>query len=143
MYLRIAQISDAKMILEWRNDPDTRNNSFSRELISNEDHVKWLEKKLLEDSCRLYICCDGQENVGQIRIDVRENIGEVSYMVAPECRGKGYGTKILELAENEAKDLNTLIGFVKKSNIASAKCFEKNGYVKFETPEILCFVKNV
>ena len=66
-------------------------------------------------------------------------------MIAPEKRGKGYGTVILNLLEKELNDsgLKTLVGFVEKGNAASSRCFEKNAYTRLNAGEIECFIKNI
>lgn len=60
---------------------------------------------------------------------LKEKGGHIGYTIAPEFRGKGYATKMLELALKEAKELGidkvqlTCDG----SNIASRRVIEKNG----------------
>ncbi len=56
------------------------------------------------------------------------------YVVAPAMRGKGHGTAALkELLDNSAQLLNTGVSLAKavvfSNNKASAKCFEKAGFV--------------
>lgn len=60
---------------------------------------------------------------------LKEIGGHIGYTIAPEFRGRGYATKMLELALIEAKKL----GIVKvrltcySSNVASRRVIEKNG----------------
>ncbi|WP_029231888.1 GNAT family N-acetyltransferase [Butyrivibrio sp. VCB2006] len=142
MQLRRATMDDALDVLVWRNDETTRQNSFTQDLISQEDHLKWFKRKLEDENCIMYILEDGT-SVGSIRLDVTDNIGEISYMIAPDKRGKGYGKKILKLVEqtSEAGEIKSLVGFVNESNPASAKCFESNGYVKLIANNIYCYIK--
>lgn len=141
MDLRRVQIDDAKLLFAWTNDPITRKNSFSREPILWENHVKWLEKKLVDENCLFLILEDkidhGKVACGTIRYDLRfDKEVLISYSIAPEQRGKGYGEAIVRLGEAEAKkafgDI-TLVAEVKQENEASKKCFERNGYVLKET----------
>ena len=57
--------------------------------------------------------------------------GHIGYIIAPQHRGKGYGTKILELGllESAKLGLKKLLVTCDKSNIASARIIEKNGGV--------------
>lgn len=142
MILRKAGARDAEAILEWRNDESTRANSFSGSIIPWEDHIKWLEKKLKDENCLMFIAEDQGSKVGSLRIDIEDNVGEISYMVAPNMRGKGYGTELLKLAEKELPDnIWVLAGLVRRENPASCKCFEKNGYVKLNADTSVCFIK--
>ena len=72
MYLRKTTIDDAKMILDWRNDEITRKNSFSKNVISMDEHVKWLTRKLADNSCMMFILVDSDEPVGSIRVDIQK-----------------------------------------------------------------------
>ena len=42
--LREATIQDADLLLEWRNDPETRNASHNTGEVQREDHISWLTK---------------------------------------------------------------------------------------------------
>lgn len=144
LYLRLANLDDAQIVLEWRNDEQTRENSFSKDLIDLDTHLKWFEGKLADENCFLYILMDGDERVGQIRVDRVNDIGEVSYMIAPDQRGRGYGKHILKLIDDLMKDkVKGLVGLVEESNTASRKCFEANSYSEFPGGNVICFVKSL
>ena len=145
MLLRKAQMKDALKALEWRNDETTRMNSFNHEIISEDAHMVWFKRKLEDQACQLYILEDEEAPSGSVRIDIAGDIGEISYMIAPEKRGRGYGPAILELLEREmtASGIKTLVGFVDKKNKASARCFEKNGYTMLTAGDTYCFIKNI
>ncbi len=142
--LRAVTMEDAEQILEWRNDAATRANSFQKELIDMESHVNWLAGKLQDENCHMYIMVDRDMPVGQIRIDEVNHIGEISYMIAPSMRGKGYGKKILKLAEQSpAEGLQVLMGMVEDANESSKKCFRSNGYAEFVGKDCVCFIKTI
>lgn len=140
--LRRVEMADAEILLEWRNDAQTRQNSFSKDIITLDTHVKWLERKLSDPCCHMFMLLADGEPAGNIRIDVTDNIGEVSYTIAPYMRGKGLGTAVLHLLEeNVPADIKALVGFVNVHNEASARCFEKNGYTRLAAGEIVSFIK--
>ena len=144
MILRRANNADADIILKWRNDDSTRANSFSTEIIKWEDHIKWFEKKLGDENCLMLIAEDAGRAVGSIRLDMFGNIGEISYMIAPEERGQGYGREILKLLEKELPQrVKVLTGIVRKSNQPSVKCFSNNCYTMLEAEDTVFFVKTV
>lgn len=141
-YLRKATIDDAKIILEWRNDPFTRENSFSKNLIDPETHIKWFNGKLSDENCFMFIMMDDTERVGQLRIDKVNDIGEISYMIAPNKRKMGYGKQIVKLVEEVINsNIKALVGLVENFNEASKKCFVTNNYSEFSAGDIVCYIK--
>lgn len=138
MILRESTISDAKLLFEWSNDSVTRRNSFSDKPIVWEEHLSWLTKKLNDESSHLFIADDEEISVGTIRIDADDAKKElyISYNVAPDCRGKGYGAQLLKLVEDKMRRKYrgyVLVGEVKSDNTASQKCFEKCGFTGSDT----------
>ena len=141
-YLREANIDDAKIILQWRNDSLTRENSFSKDLIDPETHIRWFNSKLSDKKCSMFIMMDGTEKVGQLRIDRVNEIGEISYMIAPNKRKMGYGKQIIKLAEGAvSSNIKVLVGLVESFNEASKKCFIINDYSEFTGGDITCYIK--
>lgn len=141
-YLRKASIDDAKITLEWRNDPLTRENSFSKDPIDPEAHIKWFNSRLSDESCLMFIMMDGTERVGQLRVDKVNDIGKISYMVAPNKRRMGYGKQIIKLAEGVINsNIKVLVGLVENFNEASKKCFIANDYSEFIGGDIICYIK--
>lgn len=59
---------------------------------------------------------------------LKEIGGHIGYYIRPSARGKGYGTKILELALIEAKKLGIKKALIScnETNIASKRVIEKN-----------------
>ena len=144
LYLKRATIEDAEDMLRWRNDPSTRENSFSKEEIDLKSHIKWLTRKLSQENSHIFILMDGDTKVGSIRVDVTDEVGEISYMVAPEHRGKGYGKKMIGLVEDMLpKDVRVLTGLTLKSNKASGRCFEANGYSFEDAEDAYCYSKTL
>ncbi len=146
MELRKANKDDAKQLLEWRNDEATRKNSFSSEVISLDEHLRWLDKRLKDPKCHMFILEDEGNALGNIRLDILDDegkIGEISYVIAPKFRGKGYGSKVLALVEEKAKEIgvSTLTGLVKAENTASRRCFEKQKYTSVVGGPIVTYIK--
>lgn len=147
VYLRRATNDDMELLFKWVNEAECRKNSFNSKEITIEEHENWFNDVIKKDNCKIFIASLYGEDIGQVRIKMEgENI-EISYMVALEHRGNGYGKEILNLVEiwlknNVSKDFN-MIGKVKKNNIASVKCFESCGYNMSEKEEYFCFMKKV
>lgn len=134
--LREAGRGDARLLFDWANDPTTRRMSFSVSAIEWDEHVSWLDATLRDPDCHLWIALDGATPVGQLRLDAsggRE--ATLSFSVAPEWRGRGYGGVILRLAAEAARDtgrISALVAWVRPENEASLRAFARAGYVAQE-----------
>jgi RimJ/RimL family protein N-acetyltransferase len=115
-------LEDALLLLAWRNDPLTRAMSQTHDLIDLETHTAWLSRRLSQKEPGFYIVERARIAVGTIRIDGEE----ISYTVAPECRGQGLGTAMLTLAHTKfgAKQAR-----IRRDNLASQRAAEKAGHI--------------
>jgi RimJ/RimL family protein N-acetyltransferase len=130
--LRRAVPDDEERLLGWRNEPSTRDASFTPDEISTEEHHRWFARKLANPSCALLIIEDAGQAVGQVRLDrVDPDTAEVSIGLAPEARGRGLGRTALQLAASEASKLlgvRTVRAFVRQGNPASLHAFRAAGF---------------
>lgn len=131
-YLREVQEKDKQLLLEWANDKDVRNNAFNTSMISPEDHEKWFCKALKNPSIVIYILMSNDTPIGQCRLTVENGEADIDYSIDGKMRGKGIGSILLKLVEQEVKsshkEIRKLVGRVKTSNEASKKCFKSNNY---------------
>lgn len=133
MSLQIRPVCDADCwtLYEWANDPDTRANSFRPEPITPQEHRHWFRSKTHADECWWWMLEANGVPVAVARYDICGHELEANVTVAPEYRGNGYGTKILEIStrlalqESGAKRCRALV-FV--DNAGSVKSFERAGY---------------
>ena len=140
--LRKAAMEDALDILKWRNDEKTMEGSFTKEKITIPQHLEWFKKKAADPDCHMFILMEDDQKAGHIRIDVKDGIGEISYMIAPDKRGKGYGKEILSLLEGQLQPcIRGLVGFTLPGNVGSRKCFADNGYTEFVAGEVISYIK--
>jgi RimJ/RimL family protein N-acetyltransferase len=129
MQLRKATFDDWKILLDWRNDPTTRENSFKTEEIPEQTHKLWFNDSLLNPNREIYILETNSTPVGTLRSDCYlSNEYALSWNIAPNYRGKGYGVKILELFLKGKT--GKFIAEIKPENIASIKMVLKNGFTK-------------
>ena len=132
---RPATINDAKLLLDWRNDPETRRQSINSGKIKLEDHIKWLEKVLANKDRKLMIAMIDYKPVGTVRLDIEEPYSEISWTVAPSARGQGIGARMVEEAVRIFEE--PLKARIKPENFASIKIAENAGFKKnTETSEI-------
>ena len=141
-FLRKAKWEDVDLLFSWANDKEVRKNSFSTEPIDYEGHLAWFGKKYQEKNSQIYIFSEGNgrenQEKGMLRLDFYEGAVEISYSIAPGERQKGYGEKLILLAEDEVRHVAQKEGFqaitvkacVKPQNRASNCIFTKLGYEK-------------
>ncbi len=130
--LRPAGMQDARLLLEWRNDRDTRRWSRSAEEITPEEHSQWFRETLAEGSTQLWVAEHEERPVGQVRIGPeRGGIAEVHVAIAPAARGRGLGGAVLVQAAAQAlaePRIRLLHAGVKPENAASLRAFERAGF---------------
>ena len=130
--LRRAEKEDCRFLYELRNEEEVRKNSFQTGIFSYEDHVAWFERKLEEKNTRIYILEQDGERIGQARVDLEGQNGEISYALCLRARGRGYSKWMLGSIEEELREqavCRKLIAEVKRENIASQKIFETLSYI--------------
>lgn len=127
--LQKATEGDCEALFRWRNDPLTRESSLNSGVIQYEKHCEWFTAVLTDPKKLIYIAVNEKgQKIGNVRFDTRsKKVLEISVIIAPEQRGKGYGSRIISLAcaENLGK---LIIARVKKGNAASVKAFKKAGF---------------
>ena len=137
--LRKATEADAEILFRWRNEPETRANSFHTEPIPYEEHVAWLKAALCNPAQEIYILCDGNVSIGQARLSTEGEAATISYSIDAAYRARGYGRAMLRCVEKLCAERGTpkmLRGYVKQKNIASQVIFESLGYTSTVVPDI-------
>lgn len=131
--LRPVQFEDNHLIWEWANDPATRLNSFSSELITWESHLVWFKAKLADPQHVFYLALDAAATpIGQIRYKLNGQQAVVSMSLALNQRGHGYGSQVIRLASErifEEGIIKQIHAYVKPANLASIQAFTKAGFV--------------
>jgi UDP-2,4-diacetamido-2,4,6-trideoxy-beta-L-altropyranose hydrolase len=127
--LRPATRDDAHLLWIWANDPAVRAMSFNNNPIPYDSHCRWLEARLAEPQTRMFIA-ESEDGApwGQIRLESRGQETLLHLSVAPERRGSGTGTTMVERATAAAFDHPTtlrVIGLVRPENEASIKMFAR------------------
>lgn len=128
LYLRAAEEDDMMLLYRWVNDPSVRQSAFQSEAIPLEEHKAWFFAALQNPNIKIFILTDGNEAVGQVRINIEKGEQLIDYSVDGETRGKGYGKTLLRLLETVCCREKPLVGRVKSNNIVSQCVFESLGY---------------
>lgn len=146
LWLRKANWEDLDLLYQWANEPAVRRNAFHTEQIPYEDHVKWYHTMMTNPTTYQYLLCVENIPVGQIRLNVEDSEALISYSVAADQRGKGYGIVLLRLVQSQIQvdkisSVTKLKGLVKYGNTASMRAFEHCGYSRTEQPEYIQYTK--
>ncbi|BAE49519.1 GNAT family N-acetyltransferase [Paramagnetospirillum magneticum] len=133
MEFRRAVIQDASDLLVWRNDPDTIANSLTGKAVAEADHFAWIARVLASPDFILLMAEQAGEKLGMVRFD-REEDGEweVSINLNPAARGRGLAADLLAgsiAAAFPAGARPPLVAWVKQSNPASLRIFERCGFI--------------
>lgn len=134
LYLKPLDLKDIKMVFAWRNDPKIVKLSSSQKKVTWEEHKAWIKNSIHNPQRKVYIIYSGTTALGQVRFDRIEktSTAAISVYLLNEFTGKGYGVKSIQLATDSIfklwADLTEIYAFVRKSNLASQKAFEKSGF---------------
>lgn len=136
--LRKANLSDSKIIWEWRNDEVSRAMFFSSDKVPWENHVPWFEKSLTNPNRHMFIY-ELNVPIAVLRLDVENKFAKISINVNPDCRGKRHGKTAVLLCIEKAKELgiDTLIAQIKPENKPSIKLFVSVGFKEINDRFIL------
>lgn len=131
---RLATLSDAKDLFEWRNDPETMEMFFTQSALSWDSHLQWLEQALRDERRYLYVAeVKKLGMIGSCRFDLSEseNKSFVSLVINPKFRGMGFGTQVLRSSLEAFSKMNRslVMAKIKESNWKSQRTFTRAGFV--------------
>jgi len=127
MELRKATFDDWKVLLDWRNDLETRQSSHNTEVVNEESHKKWLKSTLENTNRQLFVAMEQGVAVGTVRADYDSYSKDyvLSWTISPGARGKGIGKQMVKLLVDKLDD--KIRAEIRKGNIASVKIAEYAG----------------
>lgn len=122
---------DWSTLLEWRNDKQVRENSINTELIDEQSHKEYITSLVSRTDRTQYLYIVNGKEVGYIREDLLDEGKELSYLIAPNEQGKGYGKSMM-------KDFllgrqGNFILHIKGSNTPSLKMATINGFEEVDS----------
>ena len=132
---RTATLSDAAILLAWRNNPSTREFSHHSELILSDEHLEWLTARLERIQFEpFFLFAADDKPIGMSRLDILSgsvNKYEISILVDPNQHGKGVGARILDMTCGTFFSLypdKTIVARVHRHNLVSQKLFTSAGF---------------
>jgi RimJ/RimL family protein N-acetyltransferase len=130
---RRARACDESMLLEWANDPVTRQSGFAPQAISTSTHHTWFRDRLRNpDGCCFYVVEHSSGvPIGQVRFERSGDGWEIHFALAPEYRGRGLGCKMVNAALEKMRhetDGGLVFGQVRQGNLPSRRLFQRLGF---------------
>lgn len=136
LILRPANMDDFEFLFCLANEPSVRANSFSSNPILLAEHAQWFQQRLNSQHSYMFIAEKDSESIGQIRIEADNGVGVISFSIVPSQRSRGYGTALLQeitqFWRQNLPDIHTLVGYVRKDNVASCRAFLRAGFQEKE-----------
>ncbi len=122
--VRNATGNDSRLLFNWANDVDVRNNAINKKAIEWNGHVKWLAAKLESEQTKIFILEYNNEPVGQVRYDYNGTDCLIDYSIDMKYRGKGFGKLAIEKTIHHFTGTE-ITAMVLENNTASSATFEK------------------
>ena len=141
--LRKVKADDRDFLYKLVNDKDVRKNSIHSDIITYKNHKKWFQSKIKQiknKNCKIYILMLNKKRVAQIRLDKEDDVWIIDLSLDEKFRGYGFAHKMLKLLQNKLQD-ETLVAYVKNTNIASKRLFENFSFVKTKESKGLSFYR--
>ena len=129
--LRKVEPTDMMLLYRWVNDPLVRANAFNSNVISLDEHRRWFDAAMNDPNVDIFILTSNGASIGQVRLESTKGIRLIDYSIDEKYRGRGFGKLILRQVEKEIA-AGTLVGRVKKDNVASQLIFRSLGYAESE-----------
>ena len=148
---RTATLSDAAVLLIWRNNPSTRAFSLHSELILSDEHLEWLTARLERVQFEpFFLFAADYKAIGMSRLDILSgsvNKYEISILVDPNQHGMGIGTRILNMTCEAFFSLHpddTIVASVHQNNSISQNLFTGAGFELVQSVgDFIRFEKNL
>jgi RimJ/RimL family protein N-acetyltransferase len=124
--LRKIIYDDWPTLLKWANDDTMRKNAFNQNKITKDEHLKYIERILSDDSKNIYILELDDIPVATIKDSLFETFIELSYNVCPSHRGKKLSILLLTLYLYEKT--GKFLCRIKNDNVPSVRMVERCGF---------------
>lgn len=148
--VRAVEPCDERLTLDWANDPEVRQNSFSVGRIDTDSHHHWFSRRMADvENCRFYVVqmMTGLP-AGPVRFEcVSPGVWEIHYSLDHCLRGRRVGAAFLNAALDHFRrattSANMVVGRVKPSNHASQHIFRKLGFSQASDRQGLLYQLNL
>lgn len=123
-------------ILLWRNHKDVRENSFNKNIINMEEHIKFIKSLKNDITKKYFIVLKDNEQIGVISFtNINQESAYAGYYKNPYIEKKGIGDILLnEAVSYAATVLNIKYVYMEAfiNNTISQHCILKQGFIEIE-----------
>ena len=129
--IRPLEIIDKQVIFNWRNNPETRSNSFNQNEISEAEHELWFAKIGTPKFQGFMGIVDVEKKACVILFKSVSTLQcEISINMNPAYRGLGFSKEFLTLAINQYRKLSVIeiVARIKRTNQHSQSIFKDLGF---------------
>lgn len=132
--IREVNNKDIDFVYYLNNESSVRKNSFNLEPIKLTNHKKWFNNQLKYNKQLFFILEANKKSVGQVRFELKKDHFVIGISISEKHRGEGYAIKGLDLTMEDYFKYNSypVYAYIKKSNTASVRLFEKAGFQYFK-----------
>jgi RimJ/RimL family protein N-acetyltransferase len=130
--LRPAQPADQELLFKWRNMSEIISNSASQRSIAESEHNQWYQEIMRDDNTKIFIFCDEERPIGQVRFDRMFGGCKISLYLIPGETGKGRGALVISMAVNAIvkkwPNLGWIEARIRSENLRSRRAFSTAGF---------------
>ena len=143
--LREASASDVYFLWLWANDVESRRASRGREPIPWSEHCAWFETRLKDSGTLVFVAeTEDHQPVGSIRFETtdRWSNARLSYVVAPEARGRGFAKAIVSAGCDELRRRRggvRIVADTLRDNPRSVRVFSSLQWLQKDNGSIITF----
>jgi RimJ/RimL family protein N-acetyltransferase len=132
---------DARIVMEWRNDSDTRKMFYNQELKTWDTFWREYSKEYFgKMSLTPCFAQQGERKIAFLRsskYDIPQLAGvsfDIDINVSPEMRGQGIGSSVIKIFCDRifSSGVDNVVAEIKKINLPSMKAFQKANFVFFD-----------
>ena len=139
--LILATEKDAERLLEWRNQPFYWKNSTTQTTVTWEEHQSWFTRALNNPDQVIFIVVHGEEPIGQVRFDRRDEMAVISVYLVEERTGRGLGIEAIRRGTQAAFkewNISKVVACVRQDNFHATRAFAKSGYTESKGDSGFC-----
>lgn len=139
--------ADAAILLEWRNDPQTRRFSVKKHKITSDEHQAWLRARLTDPDTLFWIAVCDEEAIGQIRLTRSGEEAEIHVALAPGHRGRRLARPTIDAGVGAGArawpEVHRIVARIEPENVLSRQAFTAAGFTPAKSPDDLLLLETM